>query len=96
MKNIEKYSLKASAVNYHSPFVLQSESVIHKSGIESHTTANILTTTASLSSGNVYDSNNLVPKSIQAKEFNFKNPNNNSNDSNNNSLVRESGASPSI
>jgi hypothetical protein len=54
-----------------------------------------MTTTASLSSGNVYDSNNLVLKNIKAKDFPYKiNPNNNSNDSN--SLGRESGASPSI
>lgn len=72
MKNIEKYSMKASALNYHSPFALQSDSVVHKSGIESHITANLLTTTASLSSGNVYDSNNLVLKNIKAKEFTFK------------------------
>lgn len=56
-----------------------------------------MTTTASISSGNVYDSNNLNPKKVQAKDFSFKHKNNLTNQSNEvNMKSRDSGTSPSI
>jgi hypothetical protein len=95
MKNVEKYSQKGhNFLNIPQTFMQKNDS-ISKSGNESNVIN--LTTTASMSSNNIYDSNNLGIRIQNKRDLSLKLSHNHTNASNDDSnSMGESGASPFI